>query len=96
MPLIRSLFKRKEADLPVEEGPLYPAVKEAMHEVQAYARSHGGHIDLLGVNEAGEVTIRLRGNCRGCPMSAVTIRLGIEERLRVIVPGVKKVIQLDG
>lgn len=94
MSLIRNLFKRKTAD-PVEMGPLYPAVKEAMHEVQAYARSHGGHIDLLGVSEGGEVRIRMRGTCKGCPMSAITIRLGIEERLRVLVPGVKKVTQLN-
>jgi Fe-S cluster biogenesis protein NfuA len=95
MALIRSLFRRKSPPEPVEMGPLYPAVKDAMHEVQAYARSHGGNIDLLSVSEAGEVRIRLSGTCHGCPMSGITIRLGIEERLRVLVPGVKKVIQVD-
>jgi Fe-S cluster biogenesis protein NfuA len=95
MSLLRTIFKKKTADEPVEAGPLYGAVKDAMHEVQAYARSHGGHIDLLGVSDQGEVKIRLRGTCAGCPMSNITIRLGIEERLRVLVPGVKKVTQLN-
>jgi len=95
MPTLLSLFKRSKPEESVEMGPLYSEVKSAMHEVQAYARSHGGHIDLLGVSDAGEVKIRLRGTCRGCPMSSITIRLGIEERLRILVPGVKKVTQID-
>jgi Fe-S cluster biogenesis protein NfuA len=95
MPNILTLFKRKTVEEPVEMGPLYPAVKTAMDDVQAYARSHGGHIDLLGVSDEGEVKIRLRGTCRGCPMSSITIRLGIEEKLRILVPGVKKVTQID-
>ena len=94
MSILSTLFKKKAQDEPVEMGPLYPAVKEAMNEVQAYARSHGGHIDLLGVTDEGEVKIRLRGTCRGCPMSGITIRLGIEERLRILVPGVRRVTQI--
>ena len=95
MPTLLSLFKRTKPEETAEMGPLYPAVKSAMHEVQAYARSHGGNIDLLGVSDHGEVKIRLRGTCRGCPMSSITIRLGIEERLRILVPGVKKVTQIS-
>ncbi len=94
MPIL-SLFKKSKTDEPAEMGPLFTSVKSAMHEVQAYARSHGGNIDLIGVSEDGEVKIRLRGTCRGCPMSSLTIRLGIEERLRILVPGVKKVTQIS-
>ncbi|MBX3119463.1 MAG: NifU family protein [Fimbriimonadaceae bacterium] len=75
-------------------GPLYATVKEVMQDVQAYARSHGGDIQLLSVNEEGDVKIKFRGTCVGCPMSAVTLKLGIEERLRELVPGVRKVIQV--
>ena len=95
MSLIRGLLKRNKPTPPEEMGPLYPAVKSAMHEVQAYARSHGGNIDLLGVTDEGEVKFRLSGTCRGCPMSGITIRMGIEERLKQIVPGVTKVTQID-
>jgi Fe-S cluster biogenesis protein NfuA len=94
MGLLASLFRRKQEE-PIEMGPLYPQVKDAMYEVQAYARSHGGNIDLLGVNEEGEVKIRMRGTCKGCPMSAITMKLGVEQRLRTLVPGVQKVVQLD-
>ena len=65
-----------------------------MAEVQTYARSHGGEIELVGVSEEGEVTIRLSGACRGCPMSGITLKFGIEEQLRTLVPGVGKIRQI--
>jgi len=64
-----------------------------MADVQAYARSHGGSIELLQVSEEGDVTIRMAGACRGCPMSSLTLKHGIEEQLRLLVPGVRKVIE---
>lgn len=93
MSLLSRIFRRSAVLDPSEQGPLFASVKDAMREVQAYARSHGGEIDLLGVNEEGDVRIRFRGTCVGCPMSAITLRLGIEERLKSLVPGVRKVVR---
>jgi len=92
MSLIRNLFRRPEVS-PADMGPLYPQVKSAMADVQAYARSHGGDIQLVSVSDEGDVTIRMTGACRGCPMSALTLKHGIEEQLRVLVPGVGRVIE---
>jgi len=92
MNLIRNLLRRGEPD-PQDQGPLFPQVKSAMADVQAYARSHGGSIELVTVSEEGDVTIRMAGACRGCPMSALTLKHGIEEQLRHLVPGVRKVIE---
>jgi Fe-S cluster biogenesis protein NfuA len=92
MSLIRNLFRRSELD-PASQGPLYPQVRSAMSDVQAYARSHGGEIELLGVTEEGDVTVRMAGACRGCPMSSLTLKHGIEEQLKVLVPGVRKIIE---
>lgn len=93
MELLRNLLHRSRPD-PEAQGPLYAPVKEAITSVQAYARSHGGEIELVGVDEAGDVTIRLSGACRGCPMSALTLKHGIEEQLRTLVPGVGKIEQV--
>lgn len=68
-------------------------VRDAMIDIQAYARSHGGEIHLLGVSDEGDVTIRMSGTCNGCPMSGLTLKHGIEEQLRALVPGVRKVVQ---
>ena len=92
MTLLRNLLGRSRPE-PEAQGPLYGAVRDAIASVQAYARSHGGEIDLVGVSEAGDVTIRLRGACRGCPMSGLTLKHGIEEQLRALVPGVGRIEQ---
>lgn len=94
MSLLTRLLGRKDA-IPEDAGPLFGAVRDAMLDVQAYARSHGGDIQLLSVNESGDVRIRFRGACAGCPMSALTLKVGIEDRLRTLVPGVGKVEQID-
>lgn len=93
MGILARFLGRGDSSDPAAHGPLYPQVKDAMREVQAYARSHGGNIDLVSVNQEGDVKIRFRGTCVGCPMSSLTLKLGIEERLRILVPGVKRVIQ---
>ncbi len=76
------------------QGPLYADVKLAMTEVQAYARSHGGAIELVSVSDSGDVTVKMSGACSGCPMSTITLKLGIESQLKLLVPGVGRVIQL--
>lgn len=91
--VFRSLFGKKP-QVPTETGPLYPAVRDAMQNVQAYARSHGGEIHLLGVDNDGNVSIKLTGACNGCPMSGLTLKHGIEEQLKILVPGVKRVMEL--
>ncbi len=93
MDILRNLFGRSNHPVQ-EEGPLYPQVKSAMVDVQAYARSHGGQIHLIGVSEEGDVKIRLTGACNGCPMSDLTLKRGIEDQLRIVVPGVRKVVQI--
>ena len=92
MQLLRFFGKKEVRE--GEMGPLYPQVRAAILDVQAYARSHGGEIVLLGVSEDGDVSIRLTGACNGCPMSGLTLKHGIEEQLKVLVPGVRKVLQV--
>jgi len=91
MDLIRNLLKSRPE--PEAQGPLFAPVRDAISSVQAYARSHGGEIELVGVNDEGDVKIRLRGACKGCPMSEMTLKHGIEEQLRILVPGVGKIVQ---
>ncbi len=87
-------FLRRPQPCEGEGSPLFLQVKEAMKDVQAYARSHGGEIHLIGVTEAGEVKIKLTGACNGCPMSDLTLRHGIEGQLQQLVPGVHRVVQV--
>lgn len=86
-------LSRKPALEEASQGPLYAAVRAAMTDVQAYARSHGGEIQLVGVDEDGTVRIRFGGLCKSCPLSGITLKHGVEEQLKQLVPGVKKVLQ---
>ena len=65
--------------------------EEALDEVRPYIESHGGHVELLGV-EDGVVRVRLQGACVGCAGSAMTLKRGIEEALRRHVPGFREVV----
>jgi Fe-S cluster biogenesis protein NfuA len=71
--------------VPVEER-----VRGALEGVLPYLRSHGGHVELLGVEE-GVVQLRLEGSCSGCPSSAMTLKLAIEEAIFKAAPDVEEV-----
>ncbi len=65
---------------PVEE---YLLVEEALDEIRPYIESHGGGLDLLDVEvDTGIVHVRMHGSCHGCAASAITLRRGVEEKLR--------------
>lgn len=87
-----SFFRRRSEPDQTEPSTLYPLVRDAIVDIQAYARSHGGEITLLGVSPDGDVNIRLTGACDGCPLSDLTLKHGIEEQLKALVPGVRQVV----
>lgn len=54
---------------------------------------HAGGVELVDVDiMTGKVTIRMQGACVGCPMSDMTLKMGIEETLREMVPEVTEVV----
>ncbi len=56
---------------------------------------HAGNVELVDVEpESGKVSVRLLGTCVGCPMSDMTLKMGIEETLREMVPEVTEVINV--
>ena len=72
-------------------------MKEKVAEVIEGLRKHlqmdGGDIELVNVDEAtGEVKVKLKGACQGCPMAQMTLTNGVEARLKEEIPEVKKVV----
>ena len=69
-------------------------VENVLNEIRPNLQAHGGDVELVGVNEGdGTVEIRLTGACKGCPMSQMTLRMGIERVLKQLVPEVKAVVE---
>jgi Fe-S cluster biogenesis protein NfuA len=66
-------------------------VEKALEKIRPTLRADGGDVELVEVTEDGIVKVRLQGACRGCPMSQVTLKLGIERTLKHEIPEVKEV-----
>ncbi len=68
-------------------------VEEALERIRPALQMDGGDVRLVDVDEeSGVVTVSLLGACGGCPMSTMTLRMGIERTLREAVPEVKEVV----
>ncbi|HEV2771471.1 MAG TPA: NifU family protein [Thermoleophilaceae bacterium] len=71
--------------------PVEDRVRGALAEVRPYLESHGGDVELLGVEE-GTVRLRLNGSCDGCPSSAMTLKLAIEDAVHKAAPDIEEVV----
>lgn len=69
-------------------------VQEALNLVRPALQADGGDVELIDVTEDGIVKVRLKGACGSCPMSTMTLKMGIEKTLMAKVPGVKSVVQV--
>jgi len=69
------------------------AVQKVIDEIRPLLQSEGGDIELVGV-EDGVVSVRLKGACAGCPGAQMTLKMGVERRLKAAVPEVKEVVAI--
>ncbi len=61
-------------------------VRRALESVRPYLGSHGGDVELLGIDDEGVVRLQLLGSCDGCPSSSVTLELAVEGAVRAAAP----------
>ncbi len=66
------------------------AVEKALAKIRPMLQRDGGDVELVEVND-GIVKVRLTGACKGCPMSQMTLKNGIERLLKQEVPGLTAV-----
>jgi Fe-S cluster biogenesis protein NfuA len=69
-------------------------VQEAIEKVRPALQRDGGDVELVSV-EDGVVKVRLQGACKGCPMSQMTLKNGIEKFLQKEIPEVVRVEGVD-
>lgn len=67
-------------------------VEAALNKIRPSLRADGGDVELVDVSSDGVVKVKLTGACGGCPMSQMTLKMGIERVIRQEVPEVKEVI----
>jgi Fe-S cluster biogenesis protein NfuA len=68
-------------------------VQRAIEDVRPSLQADGGDIELVSVGEDGIVKVRLTGACGSCPMSTITLKQGVENYLKKIIPEVTEVVQ---
>lgn len=68
-------------------------VESVLDELRPYLLSDGGNVELVEV-DGPIVRLRLQGACGSCPSSTMTLRMGIERRLREMIPDIAEVEQV--
>lgn len=66
-------------------------IEAALEKVRPSLQADGGDVDLVDVKD-GVVYVRLTGACGSCPMSTMTLRMGVERVIREAVPEVKELV----
>ncbi len=71
-------------------------IEEVLEQVRPALRMDGGGIEFISYNnETHVVQVRLQGACVGCPMSQITLKMGVEAALQDAIPEIKEVIAID-
>ncbi len=66
-------------------------VESALQKVRPSLQADGGDVQLVDVDDDGVVKVKLTGACGGCPMSQMTLKMGIEKILKQNVAKIKSV-----
>ena len=69
---------------------MFEEVKKALEEIRPMLQADGGDVELIEAKD-GIVRLKLVGACSGCAMAKMTLKMGIEKRLKEKVPQVKEV-----
>ncbi|MCK4640123.1 MAG: NifU family protein [Candidatus Marinimicrobia bacterium] len=69
-------------------------VEKVLEAVRPFLQADGGDVELVDITDDGIVKVRLTGACGSCPMSTMTLKMGVERKLKEEIPEVKAVEQV--
>jgi Fe-S cluster biogenesis protein NfuA len=84
--LLQNILSSKEVIMTLREK-----VESALQKIRPSLQADGGDVQLVDVDNDGLVQVRLTGACHGCPMSQMTLKMGIEKILKQNIPEIKSV-----
>jgi Fe-S cluster biogenesis protein NfuA len=67
-------------------------IRSALESVKPYLASHGGNVELVSIDDAGVLRLRLEGSCHGCPSSSATLKSTIERAIHDAAPDVAEIV----
>ena len=68
-------------------------VERVLDELRPYLMADGGNVEIVEI-DGPVVKVRLQGACGSCPSSTMTLKMGIERKLREAIPEVSEVLQV--
>ena len=77
-----------------EEKTIKERVEAVLEKIRPVLQADGGNVELVEVTPGGIVKVKLTGACYGCPMSQMTLKMGIGRTLKKEVPEVKDVVEV--
>ena len=65
---------------------IHQKVEDALQSIRPYLEADGGDVKILNIDDEGIVKLELLGACGSCPMSTMTLKAGVEEAIKRVVP----------
>ncbi len=69
-------------------------IKEAIENIRPMLQADGGDVELKSISDDGKIYLSLQGACGSCPMATLTLKMGIEARLKDMFPEVTEVVSV--
>lgn len=74
---------------------LYRKVEEALDSIRPYLVADGGNVEVVEITNESVLKLELKGACKTCNMSHMTMKAGIEETIKRAVPEIKEIISVN-
>lgn len=79
----------------IDKKHIEARVEEALEQLRPFLKADGGDMELVEIQDDATVVVRLLGACRDCSMSMMTLKAGLEEQVKKVVPEVTKVVAIN-
>lgn len=77
---------------PAGQPDIFTRIEQTLDTLRPYIASHRGSVEVVDFDEVeGVLLLRLGGTCHGCSAATITLKQGIEARLKQLVPEVRQV-----
>jgi Fe-S cluster biogenesis protein NfuA len=79
----------------VHDDAIIERIQAVLEELRPAILQDGGDIHFVRFDENGTVFVQLHGACVSCPISFITLTMGVEAQLKAKIPGVKSVVSVE-
>ncbi len=70
-------------------------IDEALNSIRPHLKVDGGDVEVVDITEDQVVQVKWLGNCSSCNMSQFTMKAGIEQTIRAVMPSIKGVVAIN-